>query len=166
MCFSFLPSLLSLLSLTLYFLPASLSPAFLVCLSLSLFFLQLPTHLVLYACLLTNGDSRCSPRCLNTTDQAEPFKSPGISTLATPLAWSAFKSSCHQGNCKAGKYALVYLQTRTFAVKKNTLNTLHPLFHPDTYLFRRQCCHRSVCADPFDAVQTGPVADTEVTCTA
>lgn len=41
-----------------------LSLALLVWLLLALFFSWLPAHSFLYACLLTNGCGRCSPRCL------------------------------------------------------------------------------------------------------
>lgn len=73
--------LLSSLPFILWLLPTSLSPALLVCLlSLPLacsfiFFLHwLPTRSFFYACLLTNGHGRCSPRCLNRAAWAEPLK--------------------------------------------------------------------------------------------
>lgn len=45
-----------------------------LCLSLFLFLHSVRTQSFFYACTLTNGPCRCSPRCLSTTAWAEPLK--------------------------------------------------------------------------------------------
>lgn len=64
-CFLSLFFFLSSLSFFLQPLPVPLfSLALLVWLLLTLFLSWLPAHSFLYACMLTNGCGRCSPRCL------------------------------------------------------------------------------------------------------
>lgn len=62
LCLSLCSSCLPLLSLAL------------LSLLLTLFLRWLPTHSFLYACLLTKGRGRCSPRCSERTAGAEPLK--------------------------------------------------------------------------------------------
>lgn len=89
---------------------------------LPFFFLRwLPTHSFFYACLLTNGSGRCSPRCLNRMVWAEPLKAlasaprnntqpllPPLFTHRTLQNWLSSKLFCCR---KTAQHAAVVLRT-------------------------------------------------------
>lgn len=126
-----------------------LSPALLVwllSLPLTLFLHWLPTHSFLYACLLTNGCGRCSPRCLKRTAWAEPLKAWNQHLGGPPplLAWSAFTTLCHQRTVKlVCTHTHTHTHTYTVYSETNTSVSSSPLPAPRRWLFGLQVRSRS-----------------------
>lgn len=105
LCLSFFGSCQPLLSVALL--------VWLLSLPLTLFLYWLPTHSFLYACLLTNGRGRCSPRCLKRADRPEPLKAlESAPRWPSPLSGMAClqKPFCHQ---KTAKLSCAHLPAST-----------------------------------------------------